>query len=51
MRNGWLADKHFLITVLVFVKRLFYLNSFDDFEEEEEDCEEKLIFNTEALNL
>jgi hypothetical protein len=50
MRGGWCADKHFLITVLVFVKRLFYLSSFDDFEEGDE-SDENFIVNEEALKL
>jgi hypothetical protein len=29
--SRWDPKRHFLITVLVFLKKLFYLKSFDDF--------------------
>jgi hypothetical protein len=28
--GGWDPQKHFLITVLVFLKKMFYLKSFDE---------------------
>ena len=31
MRYGWNAEKHFLITVLVYIKKLFYMQSFEEY--------------------
>ena len=31
MRDAWQPDKHFLITVLIHLKKLFYLKSFEEY--------------------
>ena len=49
MRRNWCADKHFLITVLVFIKRIFYFPSFADFEDTDDN--ENFIVNMEAFDL
>ena len=49
MREGWYSDKHFLITVLVHIKRIFYLTSFSEFEDTDEGI--SFIEDNEALKL
>lgn len=56
MRNGWHPEKHFLVTVLVYVKRLFYMTQAtydDEFEgvEARHTAEGGFIENKEAYQL
>lgn len=32
MRLGWNPDKHFLITILLYIKKIFYLETFTEYD-------------------
>ena len=50
MRESWQPDKHFLITVLIHIKKLFYLKSFDEYYENSNTAI-NYIENMDALKL
>ena len=47
----WHPEKHFLVGLLLYIKKLFYMKSFDEFTSEKSNDGVDYIENTEAYLL